>query len=247
MRLSGPLTLSIVLALIAPAGALAQTSDMQGVAARVLDRICDQNNGDRDARIGEQIMQRLSLNDQQKGLLKTLGDARAKGRSETKAALCSPRPAIATFKDREAFWETLLTARLSALKAVRPATDAFYDSLDQTQKSSFDRMVDRWAARKIGRRADENAGRRDFSDDGQDYGSRDSRDRDDYRSRGDWYSDHDHDRYRDRDADRCDHPGYRSWRHDRSYDRDRDYYGRDERPRDQDLYRPHDYDDMDDD
>lgn len=265
MRIFRPLTLSLALAAASPLCALAQMPDTNNSAgSRILDKICNSDRAaDRDARLGELMAQRLSLNDQQKALLKELGDARARGGADTRAALCSPRPVLTTLKDRQAFWEALLTARLASLKTARPKADAFYDSLDQAQKANFDQMTERLMGRpndtrdKDTRRWDDTPrGPREYSrsdDRGRDpyrdrdvyrgrdvYGERDGyRDRDsdrDYRQRDGRYPDRYRDHGRGPDEDRYDRPDPGDWHGYRPYERDRDYRDRDDRYRD--SYRP---------
>jgi hypothetical protein len=49
-------------------------------------------------------------------------------------------PAMPTVIEREAHEETMLQARLQMLQSTRPALEAFYNSLSDAQKESFNHM-----------------------------------------------------------------------------------------------------------
>jgi hypothetical protein len=87
---------------------------------------------------------KLNLTEAQKPLFAKWRQAVMDGEAKQKAAcLAEPAPspeARPTILDREQREETMLSARLQLLQSTRPALKAFYDSLTDAQKDSFNRM-----------------------------------------------------------------------------------------------------------
>jgi len=99
-----------------------------------------------------QVERAVNLSDAQRKALDDLHAASAKA-AETIAAAC-PTDIPVTSAARLAFMEKRMEAMLQAIKTVRPAFDAFYNSLDDEQKARLDRSGPRgWGWR--GPRRDE--------------------------------------------------------------------------------------------
>jgi hypothetical protein len=90
--------------------------------------------------LGERLSEHLDLNDAQKAAYKEFKEARLKSLEDAKAKLCASKPDLSSFESRLVFRQTLMEARLEALKAENPKLIAFYNSLDDKQKSRFDRF-----------------------------------------------------------------------------------------------------------
>ena len=86
----------------------------------------------------DRLAKRLNLTDPQKEALKDLTDASASAAASAKTALCADKPDLSTTPGRMTFAEKMAETRLAGLKAVGPKLQAFYDSLDATQKKAFD-------------------------------------------------------------------------------------------------------------
>jgi hypothetical protein len=86
----------------------------------------------------DRLSRRLNLTDPQKAALKDLADASATADGSTKTSLCADKPDLSTAPGRMAFAEKMAETKLAGLKAVEPKLQAFYDSLDATQKKAFD-------------------------------------------------------------------------------------------------------------
>ena len=87
---------------------------------------------------GERLAERLSLTDPQKSALKDMTDAFASANASAKKSLCADKPDLSTTPGRMAFAEKKAEIRLAGLKAVEPKLQAFYDTLDASQKRAFD-------------------------------------------------------------------------------------------------------------
>jgi Spy/CpxP family protein refolding chaperone len=87
---------------------------------------------------GERLAERLSLTDPQKSALKDMTDAFASANASAKKSLCADKPDLSTTPGRMAFAEKMAEIRLAGLKAVEPKLQAFYDTLDASQKRAFD-------------------------------------------------------------------------------------------------------------
>ena len=86
---------------------------------------------------GERLARRLNLTDVQKSALKDMTDAFASANVSAKKSLCSDKPDLSTMLGRVAFAERMAEIRLAGLKAIEPKLQAFYDTLDATQKRAF--------------------------------------------------------------------------------------------------------------
>jgi len=90
---------------------------------------------------------KLSLTDAQKPLFAKWRQAVLDSSNKQKTACLAEPPrkpdAQPTVLEREQKEETLLQARLQTLQSTRPALQAFYDSLTDAQKDSFNHMHER--------------------------------------------------------------------------------------------------------
>lgn len=103
--------------------------------------ICADANADaRHAKYVDWLKARLSLNEAQKASFQAFQDARAKSLADSKAKLCAKQPDLSTFEARLVFDQAFVEARLEALKSENPKLIAFYNSLDEKQKTSFDEV-----------------------------------------------------------------------------------------------------------
>jgi len=84
----------------------------------------------------DEIERAVKPTDAQQAALKELRTASTKA-AESLAAAC-PSDWPKTASERLSFMEKRTEAMLAAVKAVRPAFDAFYQTLDETQKSRLD-------------------------------------------------------------------------------------------------------------
>lgn len=80
----------------------------------------------------------IKLTDAQRDALKKLTEASAKAAEAMKAACPADAPSKAV--DRMAVMEKRAEASLQAIKTVRPAFEAFYNSLDDQQKTRLDQV-----------------------------------------------------------------------------------------------------------
>jgi hypothetical protein len=105
----------------------------------VYDRICAApTEHGHHHKLGERLAKHLNLTDAQKAAYKDFVDARTKAVDDQKASLCATKPDLSTFESRLTFHQTMLEARLAALKEENPKLLAFYKSLDDGQKEKFD-------------------------------------------------------------------------------------------------------------
>jgi hypothetical protein len=102
------------------------------------------------AKFAEFLAERLKLNEAQKTSFKDFQDARAKAVETATTRLCATKPDLSSFEGRLNFHQAFLEDRLEAVKAENPKLIAFYKSLDDGQKSKFDKFRDHMA-RKEGR------------------------------------------------------------------------------------------------
>jgi hypothetical protein len=90
-------------------------------------------------RIANRLTERLKLTDPQKASLKDLQDAFVKAAADAKT-VCNDTPDTATVVGRLASAEQRTEAMLNLMKAMQPKLEAFYATLDDTQKASFNQM-----------------------------------------------------------------------------------------------------------
>jgi Spy/CpxP family protein refolding chaperone len=139
------LLLACSLGALALAPAHAESDEKKGLEARI-ERVCarlgksDKFN-EMQAKRAERIGEALKLTDAQKAAFKSLQDARAKARADQKAAICDSTPDVSTFTKKLAFREAQMQRRLDAFKATTPKLVAFYNSLDEGQKTKFEDMM----------------------------------------------------------------------------------------------------------
>jgi Spy/CpxP family protein refolding chaperone len=113
----------------------------EGSRGSVYDRICAApTEHSHHQKMGERLAKHLNLTDAQKAAYKEFVDARTKAVDDQKTALCATKPDLSTFESRLTFHQTMLEARVAALKEENPKLLAFYKSLDADQKEKFDRF-----------------------------------------------------------------------------------------------------------
>lgn len=90
-------------------------------------------------RIANRLSERLKLTDPQKASLKDLQDAFVKAAADAKGA-CTTTADTATVTGRLATETQRTEAMLNLMKAMQPKLEAFYATLDDTQKAAFNEM-----------------------------------------------------------------------------------------------------------
>jgi Spy/CpxP family protein refolding chaperone len=108
------------------------------------ERVCAERGGpNHRPEMAGLLAEHLDLNDTQRAAFKEFHDARKKSLEDAKAALCNNKPDLTSFEARLVFGQSLIEARLTALKEENPKLIAFYNSLDARQKAKFDRFRER--------------------------------------------------------------------------------------------------------
>jgi Spy/CpxP family protein refolding chaperone len=108
------------------------------------ERVCAERGGPtHHPEMAGVLAEYLDLNDAQKAAFKEFHDARKKSLEDAKAALCTNKPDLTSFEARLIFGQSLIEARLTALKEENPKLIAFYNSLDARQKAKFDKFRER--------------------------------------------------------------------------------------------------------
>jgi LTXXQ motif family protein len=102
-------------------------------------RFCATDQAYISGRIANRLTERLKLTDPQKASLKDLQDTFIKAAADAKAS-CSETPDMATVVGRLNLAEKRTEAMLGLMKAVQPKLEAFYATLDDTQKADFNQM-----------------------------------------------------------------------------------------------------------
>ena len=127
---------------MAALGAQAQAAQpMDPGQQAFLQHVCSDTKSEAEhAKFVEWMDKRLNLNETQKANFKAFQDARAKSLADSKAKLCATPPDLSSFEARVVFGQTFMEARLEALKAENPKLIAFYNSLDEKQKMTFDEI-----------------------------------------------------------------------------------------------------------
>jgi len=133
---------AMIVASAAFAAGLTQVQAHEGKHGEAFERACaDKSDTARPHHeLGERLAEHLGLNDAQKTAYKEFKEARLKSLEDSKAKLCASKPDLSSFGARLEFSQTLLEARLTAVKAENPLLIAFYNSLDDKQKAKFDRF-----------------------------------------------------------------------------------------------------------
>jgi hypothetical protein len=88
----------------------------------------------------ERIIEKIDLNDQQRGLLDDFKNATGKAVEEMKSACPTDLPGTPTA--RLAAMRARIESMLTALSTIRPALERFYGSLSDEQKARFDAIPD---------------------------------------------------------------------------------------------------------
>jgi LTXXQ motif family protein len=91
------------------------------------------------SRVVNHLTEQLKLTDPQKASLKDLQDTFVKAATDAKA-LCNQTSDTATVVGRLAAAESRTEATLTLMKTVQPKLEAFYASLDDTQRATFNQM-----------------------------------------------------------------------------------------------------------
>jgi Spy/CpxP family protein refolding chaperone len=131
-------TLVIASAILAAGFGPAQAAGKDS-GGSVYDRVCAATTEHgHHHKLADRLAKHLSLTDAQKAAYKDFVDARTKAVDDQKTAICASKPDLTTFESRLTFHQTMLEARLAALKEENPKLLAFYKSLDDGQKEKFD-------------------------------------------------------------------------------------------------------------
>ncbi len=143
----------IALLVLASALATAATAQAQVSAnhpSHSLERYCAEETGkvEREGKMSQAMAKHLSLNDTQKAVLKDFEDARAKAIEMIKSRVCAEKTDLSGFEARLHFHQRFLEDRLEALKIENPKLIAFYNTLDEKQKATFDKLRDHLAGRR---------------------------------------------------------------------------------------------------
>jgi hypothetical protein len=134
----------LIVASAAFAATLGQAEAQYGPRRAPFERICDERGGPTHRpEMADLLAEHLDLNDAQKVAFKEFHEERRKSLEAAKATLCANKPDLSTFEARLVFGQSLIEARLTALKAENPKLIAFYNSLDARQKAKFDRFRER--------------------------------------------------------------------------------------------------------
>jgi len=135
--------LVVALAMLA-AGFGPARAEKEGSHGSVYDRVCAApTEHGHHHKMAKRLAEELNLTDAQKAAYKDFVDARTKAVDDAKTTLCTAKPDLSTFESRLTFHQTMLEARVAALKEENPKLLAFYKSLDADQKEKFDRFRSR--------------------------------------------------------------------------------------------------------
>ena len=114
--------------------------DMGGpMGGRFMERLCAPEGSPNGERIIDMIAGRLRVTDAQKPALTALQESIAKAFSDART-LCAEKPDLSTPSAKLTGTEKRLEAVLSGLRTVHPKLDAFYATLDDTQKAKLNQM-----------------------------------------------------------------------------------------------------------
>jgi hypothetical protein len=131
----------VIASAILAAGLAPAQAEKDADRGSVYDRVCAAplEHGHHH-KMAARLAKELNLTDAQKAAYKDFVDARIKGVEDVKTALCANKPDLSTFESRLTFHQSMLEARLAALKEENPKLLAFYQSLDAGQKQKFDQF-----------------------------------------------------------------------------------------------------------
>jgi hypothetical protein len=104
---------------------------------RMMDRFCGADVAYYVGKIGDRVAGRLNLTDAEKPGFKDLQDTVTKALTDAKA-ICAQKPDFATVTGRLDFAAARTVAQLTVIKTIQPKLDAFYASLDDSQKKTLD-------------------------------------------------------------------------------------------------------------
>ena len=121
--------------------------------ARMIERLCGAMKPVQAwGRYAERLSEQLKLDQKQKDLLKAWQEARIKAREDARTAQCSPKPDVSNFKGRLDYRQKRIEAQLATFKATRPPLEAFYNSLTDAQRASWDEAREKRGERRRSRR-----------------------------------------------------------------------------------------------
>jgi hypothetical protein len=136
--------IAVIAAVVASAGvgvAYAHKGDMargaMGPGGPMMDRLCGADVAYHVGKIGDRLAGRLNLTDAEKPGFKDLEDTVTKALTDAKA-ICTQKPDFATVTGRIDFALARTEAQLTVIKTIQPKLDAFYASLDDSQKKILD-------------------------------------------------------------------------------------------------------------
>ena len=112
---------------------------MGPMGGRFLERLCAPEGPPNGEHVVDAIAGRLRVTDAQRPALNGLQEAIAKAMTDAKS-LCTNKPDTATPSGKLTAAEKHLEAMLAGLKTIHPKLDAFYATLDETQKAKFNSM-----------------------------------------------------------------------------------------------------------
>lgn len=152
-RLLTAAALSLALTVAASAQTAQTPAPANARGARMIERLCGaMKPAQAWGRYAERLSEQLKLDEKQKGLLKAWQEARIKAREDSRSAQCSPKPDLATFHGRLDYRQKRLETQLASFKATRAPLEAFYGSLSDQQKTTWDEFRDRRGDKRRGRR-----------------------------------------------------------------------------------------------
>jgi len=137
----------VVLAAIGATAAVARNHGERGMGGqmggeKMYARMCSADAPKMDgSKMAEHLTSKLTLTDAQKPALADLQKTMADSRAAAKTALCAdPKPDFTNVPARMAFGIKAAEIRLNGMKAVQPKMEAFYTSLTDAQKKTFNEM-----------------------------------------------------------------------------------------------------------
>ena len=136
----------VVLAAIGATAAVARNHGERGMGGpmgeKMYERMCSADAPKMDgSKMAEHLTRKLTLTDAQKPALADLQKAMADSHAAAKTSLCAdPKPDFTNVPARMAFGIKAAEIRLNGMKAVQPKMEAFYTSLTDAQKKTFNEM-----------------------------------------------------------------------------------------------------------
>ncbi len=137
----------VVLAAIGATAAVARERGMGGPMGgpggeKMYERMCSADAPKMDgSKMADMMTKTLALTDAQKPALADLQKTMADSHAAAKTSLCAdPKPDFTNVPARMAFGIKAAEIRLNGMKAVQPKMEAFYTSLTDAQKKTFNEM-----------------------------------------------------------------------------------------------------------